>query len=134
MPCDCRALSGGPNSYATLLFCLLRRAYVRRGGAAALYAALHAAVIPENPKSSVVALIVPAEKPLRAWAAAAGRSPEESWLGRCGSPEATAAMLASVQAASKGVQAAADRDADRHRARGQPLDAGERLHHGGDEA
>ncbi len=40
-------------------------------------------------------------KPLRAWAAANGRSPEESWPGLCGSPEATAAMLASVQAACK---------------------------------
>jgi long-chain acyl-CoA synthetase len=45
--------------------------------------------------------IVPAEKPLRAWAAANGRPPEESWPGLCGSPKATAAMLASVQAACK---------------------------------
>ena len=56
----------------------------------------------ESSKSNVVALVVPAVPTLRAWAAQAGRPADEDWAALCSSPEATKAVLASVQAACKG--------------------------------
>ncbi len=59
-------------------------------------------------KSSVVALICPAQKPLRAWAEANGL-PEAStsWEALCASPAAVQEVKASVQKACKGVKLAA---------------------------
>jgi long-subunit acyl-CoA synthetase (AMP-forming) len=51
-------------------------------------------------KSAVVALVVPAAAPLRAWGDANGLAGAE-WSALCASPAAAAAVLASVQAACK---------------------------------
>jgi long-subunit acyl-CoA synthetase (AMP-forming) len=51
-------------------------------------------------KSAVVALIVPAQAPLRAWGDANGMAGAE-WAALCAAPAAAAAVLASVQAACK---------------------------------
>ena len=58
----------------------------------------------DSSKSSVVALVVPQPAALRAWAATAGRPASEPWAALCAAPEATAAVLASVREACKGVK------------------------------
>ena len=61
----------------------------------------------DSSKSCCVGLVVPSHPALLAWAKQAGRPESESWAALCASPEATAAVLAGVQAACKKVGLAA---------------------------